>query len=181
LNYDKAELGEWGVFSSTPTPFLLPPTHHLFISKRRGISSAMFNANFQESLHSLSIIPLSSYIATTMARLMLRQSTFTSFNFIYTLLHSVNAQIAGAHFFQVQQVEVCQVYTLLEFSSFCSFQHNPFPLYIWQELVERRCPKEEIPVLEGTAEDKKCVRDSGLVSERRDSYFHTQKHFGVVQ
>lgn len=86
-------------------------------SKHRGISSVMSNSNFQkplEILHCLNIISLSYYITSTMARLMRRQSTFTSFSFIYTLLHSGNAQIAGADFFQVQQPQVCQVYTLLD-------------------------------------------------------------------
>lgn len=90
---------------------------HSFVRQRvisRGISSAMSNSDFQKSLHCLNIFPLSSYITTTMARLMRRQSTFTSCSLIYTLLRSVSAQIAGANFFQVQQPEVCQVYTLLK-------------------------------------------------------------------
>jgi hypothetical protein len=49
-----------------------------------------------------------------MARLMRSQPTFISFSLIYTLLHYVNALNTGADFFQVQQPEVCQVYTLLE-------------------------------------------------------------------
>jgi hypothetical protein len=61
----------------------------------------------------LNIISLSTYITIAMARSMRHQSTFVSFSYIYTLLRSVNALIVGADFFQVQQPEVCQVYTLL--------------------------------------------------------------------
>jgi hypothetical protein len=48
------------------------------------------------------------------ARLIRSQSTFVYFSLSLALLHSVNALIPAADFFEQQQPQVCQVYTVVE-------------------------------------------------------------------